>query len=386
MVRQGRAGIGFGPRQELWRRWKAGETQSGIAQALGVSVPSVFAWLKQAGGIAPALRMRREGCLSHWEREEISRGLAAGLSLRGVSRQLGRAASSISREVRRNGGAAFYRATLAEDRALRVALRPKPCCLAIRPVLRDHVAQKLAENWSPQQVAGWLKVTYPEDLMMQVSHETIYKTLFIQTRGALKAELVAHLRSRRIMRRAKTASPKGQGRGTIPDAISIRARPAEIEDRAVPGHWEGDLLCGAANSYIATLVERTSRYVMLVKLNSKATETVVKALITHAQTLPKGLMTSLTWDRGSEMSGHRKFSLATDIAVYFCDPQSPWQRGSNENTNGLLRQYFPKGQNLSRHSQQDLDAVALSLNTRPRQTLGFLTPARILEQAVALTP
>jgi IS30 family transposase len=202
----------------------------------------------------------------------------------------------------------------------------------------------------------------------------------------LKAELLAHLRSRRIMRRAKTASPKGQGRGTIPDAISIRARPAEIADRAVPGHWEGDLLCGAANSYIATLIERTSRYVMLVKLDSKATETVVKALITHAQTLPKGLMTSLTWDRGSEMSGHGKFSLATDIAVYFCDPQSPWQRGSNENTNGLLRQYFPKGQDLSRHSQQDLDAVALSLNTRPRQTLGFQTPARIFAQAVALTP
>ena len=220
---------------------------------------------------------------------------------------------------------------------------------------------------------------------MQVSHETIYKTLFIQARGALKVELLAHLRSRRIMRRSQNATAKGQGRGSIPDAISIRARPAEVEDRAVPGHWEGDLLCGSSNSYIATLVERRSRFVMLAKLDGKTTEAVVKALITQAQTLPKELMTSLTWDRGSEMSGHAKFTLATDISVYFCDPQSPWQRGSNENTNGLLRQYFPKGTNLARHSQQDLDAVALSLNTRPRQTLGFQTPAAIFAQAVAVT-
>jgi len=319
------------------------------------------------------------------EREEISRGLVAGLSLRTIASRLNRSPSTISREVVRNSGRRQYRATSADELAWRRALRPKPCLLAINKPLRLLVAEKLQCQWSPQQVSGWLRAEHGNDRTMHVSHETIYKSLFIQARGVLKKELMEHLRSKRIMRRTKTATTEGQPRGQIIDAISIRERPAEIEDRAVPGHWEGDLLSGGKNTHIATLVERQTRFVMLVHVEGKDTASVVDALVRQVQQLPQGIMASLTWDRGMELAHHRRFTIATDAKVYFCDPQSPWQRGSNENTNGLLRQYFPRGSDLSIHSQDDLDEVALKLNTRPRKTLGFETPAEMLAKAVALT-
>jgi IS30 family transposase len=247
------------------------------------------------------------------------------------------------------------------------------------------VAAKLSIYWSPKQISGWLKEQYSEDKMMQVSHETIYRSLFIQARNVLKKELIAHLRSRRTMRRSKLASTKSQSRGHIVDAVSIRERPAEVEDRAVPGHWEGDLLIGTKSSQIATLVERRSRFVMLTKLPARDTVTVVNALSKHVRTLPASLRRSLTWDRGFEMADHKDFTIATDVKVYFCDPRSPWQRGSNENTNGLLRQYFPKGTDLSGLTQAELNRVARQLNQRPRETLGFKTPACILDQSVAAT-
>jgi IS30 family transposase len=385
MARTGRPGISAEQKHELWRRWKAGETLSEIGRALGKHAASVFAIVVAKGGIAPPLRTRKPGSLSAVEREEISRGLVAGFSYRHLGRQLGRAPSTISREVARNGGRGKYRSSGAEDRAWHCGRRPKPCLLECTPAVQKLVAQKLSDQWSPQQIAGWLRAEYPEDKTMQVSHETIYKSLFIQARGVLKKELMAHLRSRRIMRRGKTASTAGQTRGQIIDAISIRDRPAEIEDRAVPGHWEGDLLSGTRNTHIATLVERTSRFVMLVKVDGKDSDTVIGALIRQVRHLPQGLMSSLTWDRGTELAYHRKFTVATDVTVYFCDPQSPWQRGSNENTNGLLRQYFPNGTDLSVYSQDELDQVALRLNTRPRKTLGFRTPADTFGKAVALT-
>ncbi len=347
MARTGRPGISTEQKNELWRRWQAGETLSEIGRALGKHAGSVFGVLAARGGIAPSARCRRPGSLNASEREEISRGLVDGLSFRCISRQLGRAGSTISREVERNGGRKKYRATRAEDRASDCARRPKSCLLARTPALQQLVARKLSSQWSPQQIAGWLKVEYPEDATMQISHETIYKSLFIQARGVLKKELMANLRSRRIMRRGKTASTAGQTRGQIIDAISIRDRPAEVKDRAVPGHWEDDLLSGARNSHIATLVERTSRFVMLVQVDGKDSDSVVSALIRQVRQLPQGLVASLTWDRGTELACHRKCTVATDAKVYFCDPQSPWQRGSNENTNGLLRQYLPKGRGLS---------------------------------------
>jgi len=319
------------------------------------------------------------------EREDISRGLVAGLPLRQIAAQLGRAPSTVSREVRRNDGRACYRAAGADKRAWSRAMRPKLCLLAVNEPLQALVAEKLQAHWSPQQVSGWLKAEHASDGAMRVSHETIYKSLFIQARGVLKKELVRTLRSRRLMRRAKTATTDGQPRGQIVGAVSIRERPAEVEDRAVPGHWEGDLISGAKNSHVATLVERQSRFVMLVQVGGKDSGTVVDALISQIQRLPDGLMASLTWDRGTELAHHARLTVATDVAVYFCDPRSPWQRGSNENTNGLLRQYFPKGTDLSAHSQADLDAVALRLNTRPRKTLGFRTPGTTLAQAVAAT-
>ena len=247
------------------------------------------------------------------------------------------------------------------------------------------VAEKLDDHWSPQQVSGWLKVEYLNDRAMRVSHETIYKSLFIQARGVLKKELISRLRSKRMMRRGKTSTTQGQPRGQIVDAVSIRERPAEVEDRAIPGHWEGDLISGGKNTHIATLVERQSRFVLLVHVEGKDSDSVVSALVRQVKHLPAGLMSSLTWDRGTELANHKQFTVATDVTVYFCDPQSPWQRGSNENTNGLLRQYFPKGSDLSVYSQDDLDAVALQLNTRPRKTLGFMTPGAKLAQSVALT-
>jgi len=320
-----------------------------------------------------------------WEREEISRGIARQQTARSMARLLGRSPSTVSREISRNGGIEKYRASQADERALERARRPKRCKLAHSPQLRETVARKLRRHWSPEQIAGWLKSTHPGDETYQVSHETIYRSLFVQARGVLKKELLQHLRSKRTIRRSNRSGSKGDGRGQITGLVSIRERPADVEDRAVPGHWEGDLLSGTKNSYIATLVERHTRYVMLAKLANKDTRTVVSALIKQAKKLPNELYKSLTWDRGKELADHRRFSLATDIDVYFCDPQSPWQRGSNENTNGLLRQYFPKGTDLSVYSQGHLNKVAREINERPRKTLGFKTPAEKFDACVAST-
>jgi IS30 family transposase len=369
-------------RRELWERWTAGEPVVEIAQALNRPAMSVYTLLRRHGGIAPWVRRRADRSLSAQEREEISRGLAAGASLRSVARALHRAPSTISREVRRHQGLDGYRACEADQRAWDRALRPKVCKLARHLRLQKAVASKLRLNWSPQQISVWLEQQYAADETMRVSHETIYRTLFIQARGALKKELLAHLRSRRQMRSSKKP---GQGGGQISDAISIRERPAEAHDRAVPGHWEGDLLCGGKNTQIATLVERHSRYVMLVKLKTKDSEHVARVLSKHILKLPATLRRSVTWDRGSELAAHKHFTVATDVRVYFCDPHSPWQRGSNENTNGLLRQYFPKGTDLSAFSQRKLDAVAHQLNQRPRMTLGWENPADTLRRAVAST-
>ena len=385
MKRIGRPGLSDTQKDELWQRFSAGETFTAIGRALGKHAGSIFGVVAARGGIAPARRRRALGALTNEERETISRGLAAHDTVRTIAQALGRAPSTMSREITRNGGLGAYRAVDAEAAAWGRARRPKACKLATVPRLRAVVAAKLAAQWSPAQIAGWLVSAYPDDATMQLSHETIYRSLFVQARGVLKRELTAHLRTRRRMRRSKRATTKGQTCGQIVDAVSIAERPASVEDRAVPGHWEGDLLSGARNTHIATLVERTSRYVQLVRVSGKDTTTVVSALIRAVQRLPDGLMASLTWDRGLEMAQHARFSIATDVAVYFCDPQSPWQRGTNENTNGLLRQYFPDGTDLSRITQRQLDAVARALNTRPRKTLQFRTPAAILAEAVALT-
>jgi IS30 family transposase len=372
-------------RRELWRRWREGQTLTEIAEALGKQPGSVFGTIRASGGYSPRERTRSERHLTRADREEITRGLAAGDSLRAIASRLGRSPSTVSREVSRNGGRERYRSEDSDDAAWRRSQRPKACALAERPRLRAEVARKLSEEWSPQQISGWLREEFPDDARMQVSHETIYRSLFVQARGVLRKELVHHLRSGRLFRRSRHATTKGQGRGGIRDAVSIRERPAEAEDRAVPGHWEGDLLAGAGNTHIATLVERKSRFAILVKVDSKDTQTVVKALQRRVRTLPRQLKRTLTWDRGSEMASHRDFTVATDVKVYFCDPQSPWQRGTNENTNLLLRQYFPKGTDLSRFTQAELDRVARRLNGRPRQTLGFKTPAFMIRQAVAMT-
>ena len=370
---------------EVWDRWQRGEGLKLIGRVLGRTSSAIFAHLKPHGGIRPAVRRRSRRVLSMDEREEISRGIAAGISLRSIARQLRRSPSTVSRELGRNGGHGRYRAAVADSQAWDRALRPKTCKLARHDQLRQLVAARLYENWSPEQIAGWLKHTYPHDEDCRVSHETIYRSLFVQARGVLKKDLQAHLRSGRAIRRSRHASSKSDQRGSLTDMISIRERPAWVEDRAVPGHWEGDLLCGSSNSYIVTLVERHSRYVLLAKVPNRDSQSVITALINQAQRLPDELLKSLTWDRGKEMAQHKRFTLATDAAVYFCDPQSPWQRGSNENTNGLLRQYFPKGTNLSVHSQERLDEIAQQLNQRPRKTLGYETPAERFEACVAMT-
>ncbi len=378
--------LSWSQRNELWRRWSEGESLTDIATALERDPSRVFRIIKGRGGVAPVPRHRSPLALTPAEREEISRGLARTASVRSLARQLGRAASTISREIRRNGGPARYRAERADRGAWARARRPKACRLATHPSLRHAVAARLAEQWSPQQIAGWLRQAFPSDADMQVSHETIYRSLFVQSRGVLKRELLQHLRRHRQYRHARAASRVGHHPGQIIDAVSIRDRPAEVGDRAVPGHWEGDLLVGRGQaSQVATLVERQSRYLMLVRVPSKDTRTVVAALARRIQRLPQGLMKSLTWDRGTELAGHRAFTIATEVQVYFCDPQSPWQRGSNENTNGLLRQYLPKGTDLSVYTQAQLDAIALRLNTRPRLTLGFQTPAAKLAAIVAST-
>lgn len=367
----------------MWDRWQRGESLHQIAALFDRPHTSVRRILAESGGIRPPQRRRSARVLSLAEREEISRGMAAGKSMRTIAASLGRAPSTVSRELGRNDGCQGYRAGQADQAAWDRARRPKPCKLILHQALARQVASKLQQQWSPQQVAGWLQRTYPDDMSRQVSRETIYRTLYIQSRGALKQELLAHLRRTRGMRRSRHHTQKTPDHGRIKDTISISERPASAEDRAVPGHWEGDLLFGDRNSQIATLVERHTRYVMLVKVDGKDTETVVNALIKNARRLPKELYQSLTSDRGKEMAAHRRFTLATDIQVYFCDPHHPWQRGSNENTNGLLRQYFPKGISLSDVSQAELDAVARKLNERPRKTLGYETPTERYRNVVA---
>jgi IS30 family transposase len=386
MAQRGRPGLTAEQKRELWSRWKGGESLSEIGRALGKQPGSVHGVVASNGGYVPASRRRSPRALSLAEREEISRGLAEGASLRTIAGRLRREPSTVSREVARHGGRERYRAARADERAWDRARRSKLCKLATAPRLRELVAAKLADDWSPQQISGWLARTYPGEEALQVSTETIYRSLFVQARGVLRKELTAHLRTRRTMRRSKHATRKGQGRGGIVDGVSIRERPAEAEDRAVPGHWEGDLLAGSANTHIATLVERQSRYLLLVKVDGKDTTTVIDALAARVRTLPAQLRASLTWDRGMELAEHKRFSIATDVAVYFCDPQAPWQRGTNENANGLLRQYFPKKTDLSLHSQAELDAVAARLNTRPRKTLEYGTPADRLAAIVASTP
>lgn len=369
----------------VWQRWRAGVRLDQIANEVQRSTPAVKYLVVQRGGIAPGERRRAPRGLRLVEREEISRALARQDSIRSIARALGRAPSTISREIRRHGGIDTYRAAAADAETWRRARRPKVCWLARSPRLCRLVAAKLRLDWSPQQIAAWLMATYPDTPSLHVSHETIYRTLYVQARGALKQELVAHLRRSRGYRQSRGAAHAPDGRGQIPDAIPISARPPEVADRAVPGHWEGDLLAGTKSSHIATLVERQSRYLMLVRLPDRTTHTVMRALARRIQRLPATLKQSLTWDRGFEMRQHKAFTIATDVQVYFCDPHSPWQRGSNENTNGLLRQYFPKGEDVSHFTQRQLDSIALKLNTRPRQTLGWKTPAQALAAAVATT-
>jgi IS30 family transposase len=369
----------------MWERWRQGESLQAIALLFGRNHSSVMRILAETGGIRPAQRCRSRLALTLAEREEISRAVVAGQSIRSIASTLGRAPSTISREIKRNGGQERYRASQADQLAWDRARRPKTCRLAMNRKLANIVAGKLRLQWSPEQIAGWLKQTYAGEQDNQVSHETIYRSLYIQARGALKKELLDHLRRSRAMRRSRHHTQKTDNHGRIVDAISISERPATAEDRAIPGHWEGDLLFGSHNSQIATLVERQTRYVMLVKVAGKDTETVVNALIKNARKLPQELYKSLTWDRGKELADHKRFTLATQIQVYFCDPQNPWQRGSNENTNGLLRQYFPKGLDLSTYSQAKLNEVARRLNERPRKTLDYETPAQRFHQVVAST-
>jgi IS30 family transposase len=373
---------GLAPEQvaDMWRRWKEGQSLREIGLAIGRDSGTVHWHIKQRGGLAPHVRVRSNRHLTLSDREGISRGLVARLSLRSIARELDRPVSTISREVQRNGGPQAYRAVAADQSAWARAARPKTWRLASNEPLRQEVTQKLQADWAPQQISGWLAREYENQPQMRISHETIYRSLFVQAKSTLKRELLAHLRSKRQVRR--TMALKDYKQGQIVGAVSIRERPACVEDRAVPGHWEGDLIIGAKNSQIATLVERHSRYVMLAKLGGKDSQTVVDALIDRVRKLPSDVMRTLTWDRGTELAQHARFTVATDVQVYFCDPRSPWQRGTNENTNGLLRYYLKRTDDLSQYTQQQLDEIAMKLNTRPRETLGFETPAERLAAAL----
>jgi IS30 family transposase len=366
----------------MWDRWQAGDSLHEIARLFDRHHSSVRGIFERCGGMRPPTRRRSTRSLTLTEREEISRGIAAGRSLRSIALRLGRAPSTVSRELRRNGGRHGYRASRADEAAWDRARRPKICKLARHRALARLVAARLKLQWSPEEIAGWLRRTYADDEKRQVSHETIYKTLFIQARGALKKELLAHLRLTKSMRHPRGHTQKNR---QIKEAVSIRERPAEAEDRAVPGHWEGDLLIGSNNSQIATLVERHTRYCMLIRVRRRDTETVINALIKQAHKLPRELYKSLTWDRGKEIADHKRFTLDTGIQVYLCDPSSPWQRGSNEQINGLLRQYFPKAMDLSNVHQNHLNAIARRLNQRPRKTLGYYSPAQKFAECVAST-
>ncbi len=385
MARIRRPGFSDFEKEEIWRGWKSGKTLRSIGRGLGRRSSHVRMLVAANGGFIPAARRRSTRVLSRVEREEISRGIAAGHSMRTSASSLERAPSTVSREIARHGGREAYRAVAADRAAWKCARRAKPSRLASHGQLRAAVVKKLRLQWSPEQISGWLKQEYPGVLDMQISHETIYRSLFIQARGVLKKELQEHLRTRRTIRHSRRATLRKQSRGRIVDAISISERPAEIEDRAIPGHWEGDLITGMNRSYVATLVERHSRFVMLVKVDDKSAPVVAQALIKRVRNLPKELKQSLTWDRGLEMAHHKDFSIATNMDVYFCDPRSPWQRGTNENTNRLLRQYLPKKSDLGEHSQAELNKIALRLNQRPRKTLGFRCPADKLSEFVALT-
>jgi IS30 family transposase len=354
--------------------WRQGQSLSEIGRALGKHAGSIYGMLMAHGGITPPLRTRNERVLSLKEREEISRSLVRGQSVRSIASRLRRAPSTISREVSRNGGIDRYRAARAESRAWAEATRPKKSLLSARPALRRIVAARLQDDWSPEQISGWLRKTHAQDPKMQISHETIYRSLYLQARGVLHRELLARLRTQRRMRKGKRSTTGGQKRGRIVDAVSIHDRPAEIAQRSKPGHWEGDLITGARNSHVATLVERYSRYVLLVRVKGKDSSNVVDALVSTVRSLPEGLFLSLTWDRGTELASHERFTRETNVPVYFCDPKSPWQRGTNENTNGLVRQYFPKGLDLSVFTQRDLDVIASRLNRRPRKILEFESP------------
>jgi IS30 family transposase len=376
-----------GRRERIWELWAQGHSIHAIARTVGVFRSSVTRCLTTTGGVRPRPRRRSERCLSITEREEISRGLARRQSFRAIARQIGRPHTTVSREVNRNGGRRRYRAQRAEAEAWRRARRPKPSKLALNAALRAVVSEKLGRRWSPEQISAWLRRSCSDDLRMQVSHETIYLSLFIQSRGALKRELCDHLRSRRRLRRPPAQRSKHQGQGQIPNKVMISERPAEVEDRAVPGHWEGDLLLGKRPSGIATLVERSTRYCQLVALtDGQSAEAVRDALTRSIGQLPKQLRRSLTWDQGREMKEHLSFTVDSGVQVYFCDPRSPWQRGSNENTNGLLRQYFPKRSDLGSVTQAELDRVAAELNDRPRQTLGWMTPTERLAEVLGETP
>jgi IS30 family transposase len=365
----------------IWKLWRQGTPMSDIAREIVKPPATVYSYLLYHGGIEPPIRIRRTGCLSFDDRETISRCLASGCGIRSIGRTLGRPPSTISREISRNGGVSKYRASLAEKAFIKKTRRPKALLLAENHTLRAIVAEKLAQDWSPEQITGWLKSgCCSKTKGMRVSHETIYKSLFIQTRGIFKAELKKHLRTKRMFRHAKRH--KSGTRGQIIDAISISARPQEVEDRAIPGHWEGDLLIGSNNSAIATLVERRSRFTVLCKIQNRSALIVVQALTEQMKKLQPQVLKSLTWDRGQELSAHKAFSIATDMDVYFCDPSSPWQRGTNENTNGLLRQYFPKGSGVAGYAQDQLNDIAAKLNSRPRKILGFRTPAEVFSEAL----
>lgn len=367
---------------EIWDLVMAGGTHGRVGKQVGRHTAVVQHLIASTGGVRPRARTRGADRLSLSEREDIAAGIAAGLSVRAIAGSLGRAPSTVSRELGRNGGRQGYRASQAEKAAWERAARPKPCKLALNPVLREHVANGLRQRWSPEQITGWLKLEFPHDPELRVSHETIYLSLFVQSKGLLRRELSKELRTGRGVRRAGRISVRGQGRGQIVDALHISERPGEAEDRAVPGHWEGDMVSGAANSHIATLVERSSRFVMLIKLENKTTDCVIAALTAKVQELPEQLRRSLTWDRGMEMAKHKHFTVDTGVQVYFCDPKSPWQRGTNENTNGLVRQYLPHGTNLRAYTQEQLDEIAASLNSRPRKTLGFMTPSTKLSEVL----
>jgi IS30 family transposase len=366
----------------IWSLWSQGESLSEIGRQLNKHAGSIFSFLQKYGGIKPAEPHRSKKALTQLEREEISRGLSANLSIRSIAKNLDRAPSTISREIKRNGGSAKYRATRADQHALERAKRPKKCKLQTNPVLNDIIEDKLLNKWSPEQISGYLKRTYPNEITMHISHESIYKTLYIQSRGTLKKELLKSLRTQRVMRQSKKFNTKGNTRGGIIDAVSIHDRPKSVNNRVIPGHWEGDLICGSNKSYIATLVERTSRFTLLVKLSGNDTTSVVSSITNKVMDLPCQLKKSLTWDRGMELAKHKKFTVDTDIQVYFCDPKSPWQRGTNENTNRLLRQYMPKKTDLSIHTQVELDQIARQLNERPRKTLNFLSPVDKLHEVL----